>query len=91
MSPRSWQALLRRWLARRFASRTSTPPELQRALELLAAIDAGGIPLNPARINQIARSLGLEVAASAPMDETIERIRATAGRAMNSAAEDGLQ
>jgi hypothetical protein len=42
---------------------------------LIAAIDAGGLPLNPARVNDIARQLGLEVSSRAPMHETIERIR----------------
>ncbi len=50
--------------------------ERQRVLALLAAIDAGGVPLNPARINDLARQLGLEVSSKAPMAETIERIRA---------------
>ena len=48
----------------------------QRALDLIAAVDAGGLPLNPARVNDIARQLGLEVSAKAPVQETIERIRA---------------
>jgi hypothetical protein len=47
----------------------------QRALDLIAAIDAGGVPLNPARVNDIARKLGLEVSTKAPMEETIARIR----------------
>ncbi len=47
----------------------------QRARDLIAAIDAGGLPLNPARVNDIARQLGLEVSVRAPMPETIERIR----------------
>ncbi len=55
-------------------------PERQRALDLLRAIDAGGLPLNPARVNDIARSLGLEVSAKAPMVQTIERIRACTKR-----------
>lgn len=55
-------------------------PERQQARQLLAAIDAGGLPLNPARINQIARGLGLEVSTKAPMDATIARIRAAMGR-----------
>ena len=42
---------------------------------MIAAIDAGGIPLNPAIVNDIARKLGLEVSMQAPMDETIGRIR----------------
>ena len=49
--------------------------EREQARALIAAIDAGGMPLNPARVNQIARALGLEVSAHAPMDETIARIR----------------
>ncbi len=58
------------------------PPltERQRVLALLAAIDAGGVPLNPARINDMARQLGLEVSPKAPMTETIARIRACARR-----------
>ena len=47
----------------------------QRAKDLIAAIDAGGLPLNPARVNDIARQLGLEVSSSAPMEHTIGRIR----------------
>lgn len=47
----------------------------QRAVSLIAAIDAGGVPLNPARVNDIARQLGLEVARTAAMDDTIARIR----------------
>ena len=50
-------------------------PERQRAIDLIAAIDAGGIPMNPARVNDIGRKLGLEVPMTAPMEETIERIR----------------
>jgi hypothetical protein len=47
----------------------------QRAKDLIAAIDAGGLPLNPARVNDIARQLGLEVSTRAPMAQTLERIR----------------
>jgi squalene-associated FAD-dependent desaturase len=50
-------------------------PEIQRAHQLIAAVDAGGLPLNPARVNDIARHLGLEVSRHAPMDTTIARIR----------------
>ena len=50
-------------------------PERQRALDLIAAIDAGGIPLNAARVNDIARRLGLEVSIEARMEATIARIR----------------
>ena len=47
----------------------------QRALNLIAAIDAGGVPLNPARVNAIGRALGLDVSRHARMEDTIERIR----------------
>ena len=55
-------------------------PDRQRARELIAAIDAGGVPLNPARVNDIARRLGLEVSRRAPMEQTLERIRAALAR-----------
>jgi hypothetical protein len=48
---------------------------LNLAKQLLAAIDQGGAPTDPIRINNIGRALGLEVLASAPMADTIERIR----------------
>ncbi|MBY0236588.1 MAG: hypothetical protein K2W93_16530 [Burkholderiaceae bacterium] len=51
------------------------PPELAQARTLIAAIDAGGIPLHPAKVNQIARDLGLEVSREAPVEATIARIR----------------
>ena len=63
------------WLRRRFA-KPSVPPEIVRARLLIRAIDRGGIPLNPARVNEIARDLGLEVSRRAPVEETIARIRA---------------
>ena len=46
-----------------------------RALDLLAAIDQGGIPLNPLIVNQVARNLGLDVATTDLMPHTIERMR----------------
>lgn len=71
-----WLKLFRdRWV-RRPALRT----DRQRAEDLIAAIDAGGVPLNPARVNDIARRLGLEVSTRARMDETIARIRAALAR-----------
>lgn len=60
------------WLKRKPAPPVS---DRQRALDLVAAVDAGGLPLNPMRVNAIARSLGLEVSSRAPVEETIERIR----------------
>jgi hypothetical protein len=47
----------------------------QRAKDLIAAIDAGGLPLNPFIVNDIGRQLGLEVTTDAPMMDTIARIR----------------
>ncbi len=58
----------------------TTTPERRQALQLVAAIDKGGVPLNPMKVNQIARGLGLEVSSKAPMDATIERIRAALAR-----------
>jgi hypothetical protein len=54
----------------------------QRAQALIAAIDAGGIPLNAARVNAIARSLGLEVSTKAPVNDTLARIRQALQRQM---------
>ena len=54
--------------------------EQQQAQALVAAVDAGGLPLNAARVNQIARQLGLEVSTRAPVEQTIERIRAALAR-----------
>jgi hypothetical protein len=62
--------------------RLGRPPstERQQAQALIDAVDAGGLPLNPARVNQIARQLGLEVSTRAPVGQTIERIRAALAR-----------
>jgi hypothetical protein len=54
--------------------------EFDRARALVDAIDRGGLPLMPSKINDIARDLGLEVSRKAPMAETIERIRAAVAR-----------
>ncbi|MFA5371346.1 MAG: hypothetical protein WC298_05165 [Sideroxydans sp.] len=58
----------------------SRPDEIQRAKQLISAIDAGGIPLDPAIIVKIAEDLGLEVSKKARMEDTIERIRVAVGR-----------
>lgn len=71
-----WKATLLRWLKTLLPTRKDPSPDRQRALDLIAAVDAGGVPLNPARVNDIARKLGLEVSTKAPVEETIERIRA---------------
>ena len=52
----------------------------QRARDLIKAVDAGGLPLNAAIVNDIARQLGLEVSSRARMEETIARIRGALGR-----------
>jgi hypothetical protein len=61
--------------------RADGPPEVQQARALIAAIDAGGVPLNPAKVNHIGRALGLEVSSKAPVEKTIERIRQALDRA----------
>ena len=65
------------WLKELLIRQGELPPDQQRAKDLIAAIDAGGIPLNPARVNDIARKLGLDVATTAPIEVTIARIRRT--------------
>ena len=55
-------------------SRTPLTPA-ENARKLIDAIDAGGLPLNAARVNHIARQLGLDVASTAPVEVTIARIR----------------
>ncbi|NBW50820.1 MAG: hypothetical protein EBR49_12160 [Betaproteobacteria bacterium] len=58
-----------------FLFRPQPPSAEQRARELLRAVDAGGLPLNVAVVNHIARELGVDVSRKARMPETIERIR----------------
>jgi hypothetical protein len=62
---------IRGWLFKR-----SIPSDIDQARQLIGAIDRGGIPLHPARVNAVARNLGLEVSSRAPVAQTIERIRA---------------
>ena len=52
----------------------------RQALDLLRAVDAGGVPLHPARVNQIGRALGLDVSSAAPVGDTVARIRAAVTR-----------
>lgn len=70
-----------KWLAGLFRPRPALQPELHAATALIAAIDRGGIPLNPARVNAIARDLGLEVSRAAAVEDTVWRIRAAVERA----------
>ncbi len=69
------------WWLRGRGAPAAALTDLQRAQALVRAVDAGGLPLNPARVNAIARSLGLDVSARAPVEETIERIRRALDRA----------
>lgn len=80
---RHWHRLRRaiRGLLARWPGRPAQPPAVAQAWDLIDAIDRGGLPLNPMRVNQIARNLGLDVSPHARMDDTIERIRAALRRA----------
>jgi energy-converting hydrogenase Eha subunit F len=64
-----------------FFSQPAPLSDYARARQLIAAVDRGGIPLNPAKVNAIARDLGLEVPRHAPVEATIERIRLALARA----------
>ena len=70
------KTLFTQWLARRQPALS----ERQQALALIAAIDRGGLPLHPARVNQIARGLGLEVSRHATVGDTVARIRRALAR-----------
>jgi hypothetical protein len=72
----SWRHLLLWWRRPQ-----ACQPEVQRARQLIAAVDKGGLPLNPAIVNQIARAMGLDVSRRAPIEQTIERIRQALSRA----------
>jgi hypothetical protein len=69
------------WLRAIFFGRAAPLSDYARARQLIAAIERGGVPLNPARVNAIARDLGLEVSRHAPAEETIQRIRQALERA----------
>jgi hypothetical protein len=64
-----------------FLHRSAPLSDYARARQLIAAVDRGGIPLNPARVNAIARDLGLDVPRQAPVEATLERIRLALARA----------
>jgi hypothetical protein len=63
-------------LRHRLGSARAPSDEIAQARALIRAVDAGGLPTNPARVNAIARALGLEVSRKARLEDTIERIRA---------------
>ncbi len=62
------------WIKKRLPRR-QPPTTEQRAQDLISAIEAGGLPLNAAVVNDIARALGLEVSNRARLEDTITRIR----------------
>lgn len=51
-----------------------------RAFEFIEYVDKGGMPLITAKINTIARDLGLDVSKTAKPEDTVERIRAAVAR-----------
>lgn len=55
--------------------------DIEQARQLISAVDRGGIPLNPAKVNAIARNLGLEVSRHAAVAHTLQRIRDAIARA----------
>lgn len=63
------------WIRRKWFRRAPLS-HLEQARRLIEAIDRGGIPLNPANVNAIARGFGLEVSRRASVEQTVERIRA---------------
>lgn len=80
MSGNRLNSILTRYLGGMGLRRKPVPVE-QRARDLITAIDAGGLPLNPFIVNDIARQMGLDVALSEPMMVTITRIRKALERA----------
>lgn len=72
--------LLPAWWRRLTGGAPEAPDEIGQARQLIRAIDAGGIPLNPMRVNAIARALGLEVSGKARVEDTIARIRSALER-----------
>ena len=68
------------WI-RRFFVKKRVPTDIEQAQALIRAVDRGGVPLNPAKVNAIARDLGLEVSTRARLDETVQRIRQALSRA----------
>lgn len=63
------------WILKLLPNGRALPKEYQAAKALIKAIDKGGIPLNPAKVNSIARDLRLEVSVTDPIEQTIQRIR----------------
>ena len=68
------------WIRKRWFRRAPLS-HIEHARRLIDAIDRGGIPLNAAKVNAIARDLGLDVSTRARLEETIQRIRQALSRA----------
>lgn len=68
------------WINRLLPFGKQLPWEYEAAKSLISAVDKGGIPLNPASVNAIARDLGLEVSTKDPVEKTIQRIRIALSR-----------
>ena len=68
------------WLTRLLGLSKKLPDEYQQASNLIKAIDKGGTPMNPAKVNAIARNIGLEVSVKDPVEKTILRIREALAR-----------
>lgn len=69
------------WILKLIPHSKELPREYQAAKALIKGIDKGGIPLNPIKVNAIARDLGLEVSVKDPIEKTIRRIRDALERA----------
>ena len=80
MGTHDWNGILER-LKNLLRRKPEVIPDIEQARRLVAAEDRGGLPLNPARVNALARNLGLEVSRNAPVEQTIERLRAAIARA----------
>ena len=74
--------IVRIWRSLRLKPAGRAPvSDLARARALIDAIDRGGVVSDALRVNAIARSLGLEVSRRAPVEQTVQRIRAAVQRA----------
>lgn len=80
MGSNRWRGIFN-WLKARCGIKESPLSDIEQARRLIAAIDRGGIPLNPAKVNAVARNLGLEVSRTAPVEATIRRLREAIARA----------
>jgi hypothetical protein len=69
------------WLKSLFSAKKVPLSDIEQARRLILAVDRGGIPLNPAKVNAIARNIGLEVSKNARVEETIARLRDAVARA----------